>query len=237
MTGMLTSRDVPMISVIIPVYNGERYLCAALESVLVQTQPPLEIIVVDDGSTDQSVRLALAYQPLVRCIQQVHGGIGAARNGGIRVAQGDLFAFLDADDLWAPDKLARQVAYLQNHPELDMVFGHVEQFISPELPPDQWPALPDQPVMAGLVAGAMLIRRQSFARVGEFATAWTIGEFIDWYGRAQALGLQSALLPDVVLRRRLHTTNVTRRTQDRRGDYLRIVKARLDAKRMATLEC
>lgn len=61
MTGMLTSRDVPMISVIIPVYNGERYLCAALESVLVQTQPPLEIIVVDDGSTDQSVRLALAY--------------------------------------------------------------------------------------------------------------------------------------------------------------------------------
>lgn len=225
-----------LVSVIIPVYNGERYLAAALESVLAQVPQPLEIIVVDDGSNDQSVQVALGYQPLVQCVQQVHGGIGAARNAGVRVAQGELLAFLDADDLWTPDKLTRQVDYLQKHPEIDMVFGQAEQFISPELSPEQRPALPTQPIMAGFVAGAMLIHRGSFAEVGEFATTWTIGEFIDWYGRAQTLGLQSALLPDVVLRRRLHTTNVTRRTQDQRSDYLRIVKARLNAKRVAMQE-
>lgn len=77
----------------------------------------------------------------------------------------------------------------------------------------------------------MLIRRQSFAKVGPFATTWAIGEFIDWYGRAQTAGLQAAILPQVVMRRRIHTTNLTRRTHDRRGDYLQILKAHLDEKR------
>lgn len=225
------NRQQPPISVIIPVYNSERYVDAALESVLAQSRPPTEIIVVDDGSTDQSAQVARRYQPIVQVLHQPHAGPGAARNLGVSVAQGELLAFLDADDLWLPDKLERQVTYLQNHPGIDIVFGGVEQFISPELSLAQQPALPDQPISAGGHVGAMLIRRQSFVRVGPFATTWTVGEFIDWYGRAQTLELQSAILPAVVMRRRLHTTNLTRRTQDRRGDYLQILKALLDEKR------
>lgn len=220
-----------MISVIIPVYNGERYLRAALESVLGQTWQPLEVIVVDDGSTDQSAQVAKRFMPFVQYVQQANAGPGAARNLGVSMAQGAFFAFLDADDLWLPNKLERQAAYLQNHLSADMVFGQVEQFISPELAFEQQPALPLQPIMTGMHVGAMLIRRQSFIRVGEFATTWAIGEFIDWYGRAQRLGLQSAILPELVMRRRLHATNLTRRTQDQRGDYLKILKARLDEKR------
>lgn len=112
-----------------------------------------------------------------------------------------------------------------------MVFGQVEQFISPELPPAQQPALPTLPIMAGVHVGTMLIRRQRFVESGPFATTWTIGEFIDWYGHAEARGLCSAILSDVVMQRRLHATNLTRRTQDRRQEYLHILKAHLDEKR------
>ncbi|MFN8443095.1 MAG: glycosyltransferase family A protein [Caldilineaceae bacterium] len=221
----------PRISVVVPVYNGARYLGAAIESILAQGWQRLELLVVDDGSTDQSVQIAEEYSPQVQCIRQANAGPGAARNRGVEAAQGEFLAFLDADDLWPPDKLALQIDYLYKHPALDMVFGQVEQFISPELPPEQQPAMPPQPIMTGLHVGAMLIRRQSFARVGPFATTWTIGEFIDWYGRAQRLGLQSANLPTIVMRRRLHTTNLTRRTQERRSDYLQIIKMRLDENR------
>jgi glycosyltransferase involved in cell wall biosynthesis len=236
MTGMLTSKQSALLSVIIPAYNAARYLGAAIESVLAQAWQPLEIIVVDDGSTDDSVQVAQRYQPLVQCVQQANCGPGAARNWGIRIAQGEFLAFLDADDLWLPGKLASQMGHLDAHPELDMVFGQVKQFISPELTPAQQPMLSAQPIMAGLHVGAMLIRRQSLARVGDFATTWTIGEFIEWYGRAQAVGLQAAILPQVVMQRRLHTTNLTRRTQDQRGDYLKILKAQLDQKRVRTVD-
>ncbi len=227
----MMNKQPPNISVIIPVYNGERYLGAAIESVLAQGRYPIEIIVVDDGSTDQSARVAEGYHPLARLYQQAKAGPGAARNLGVAAAQGEFLAFLDADDLWSSDKLERQVALLQQQPTLDMVFGQVEQFISPELGREQSLVLPAQPVMAGIHVGAMLIRRQSFVKVGKFATGWTIGEFMEWYGRAQTLGLQSVILPAVVMRRRIHMTNLTRRTQDRRGDYIKILKARLDEKR------
>jgi len=221
----------PTISVIMPVYNGERYLAAALDSVRTQSTAPTEIFVIDDGSTDQSLLIARRYAPVVHCESLSHSGPGAARNRGVTLARGDYLAFLDADDLWTHDKLTNQMAYLQAHPEVDMIFGQVEQFVSPELPREQQPALPAQPLMAGLHVGAMLIRRTSFGKVGPFATNWTIGEFIDWYSRAQIAGLQTAIVPQVVMRRRLHTTNLTRRTQEHRRDYLHILKERLNQKR------
>lgn len=219
------------ISVIIPVYNGERYLAEAITSVFHQSLPPTEIIVVDDGSTDSSAAVAAGFGGRVCVYTQDNAGPGAARNWGVQMAHGDLLAFLDADDLWLPDKLMQQLAYLQADSHLDCVFGQVEQFVTPDLLDEQRPILPQQPVMNGLHVGTMLIWRDSFARVGSFATRWAIGEFIDWYGRAQIMGLQSMSLPEVVMRRRIHTTNLTRRTQDRRSDYLKIIKVRLDEKR------
>src|SRR3954453_22774254 len=92
------------VSVIVPVYNGAAYLPEAIGSALAQTVRPLEIVVVDDGSTDDSGRIAQQYE-LVRYVWQANAGISAARNRGIEAAQGDVLALLDADDVWLPDKL------------------------------------------------------------------------------------------------------------------------------------
>ena len=222
------------VSVIIPVYNGERYLGEALESVVGQTLRPSEVIVVNDGSTDGSGAVAAGYDPLVRCLRQEHGGIGAARNRGAQAANGDYLAFLDADDLWEREKLALQLAEFRKEPRTDAVFGYVDQFISPDLSEELRATLvcPNQTV-AGLHAGAMLIRRGSFLKVGFFVTEYQVGEFLDWYARAQAAGLKMTVLPEVLMRRRIHGGNHILRHKDRFTDYAFILKAAIDRKRRA----
>ena len=130
-----------MLSVILPVYNGERYLAEAIQSVLAQTTPVDELVVVDDGSTDGSAAIVQAFvatsvastSPRVVYHHQPNANTGAARNTGIRLAKGDLLAFIDADDHWSPDKVERQLAALNSDPEAEAVFGHAQQFVSPAL--------------------------------------------------------------------------------------------------------
>src|SRR5688500_924354 len=107
----------PLVSVIIPVYNGARFLRAALESVFAQTYRPIEVIVVDDGSADDSGVIAQSF-PEVRYIRQENQGVAAARNNAIEAARGEFFAFLDQDDLWTPEKLRLQIEHLLDHPEV-----------------------------------------------------------------------------------------------------------------------
>lgn len=234
------SNRSPLVSVIIPVYNGERYLAAAITSVLAQTHQPLEVIVIDDGSVDGSAAVARSFGEAVRYAAQTHaphGGAASARNLGVTLAHGDLLAFLDADDLWTPEKLARQVALLTREPEIDSVFGAVQQFISPELPEEVRATIDCPPGAApGYTHAAMLIRREAFARIAPFDTGWRVGEFIDWRIRAGDAGVTSAMLPEVVLLRRLHTTNQGVLKRDARLDYVRIVKAALDRRRATTGE-
>jgi len=117
-------KESPLISVIIPVYNYDRYLAEAIESVLSQTYHHLEAIVVDDGSTDQSAEIARSFAARgIRYCYQVHAGIGPARNKGVELAQGDFLAFLDADDRWPQYKTERQLRAFESDPTLEMVFG------------------------------------------------------------------------------------------------------------------
>lgn len=118
----------PLVSVIIPAYNAGRFIGETLASVLAQTYREREIIVVDDGSTDDTAERVRAYGPAVRCIRIDNAGPGAARNAGLRAAAGAHIAFLDADDLWRPDKLAIQVAVAGRHPESGMVVCDGVQF-------------------------------------------------------------------------------------------------------------
>jgi glycosyltransferase involved in cell wall biosynthesis len=224
--------DNPLVSVIIPVYNCELYLREAVESVLAQTSSRLEIIVVDDSSTDGSANVARSFGECVRYVRQEHGGIGAARNRGVVMARGELLAFLDADDIWMPDKLELQLGALRFRNAPDMVFGQVEQFVSPELDEDEQRKLhcPSE-TAAGYHPGAMLIRRCSFMAVGQFAVNLQVGEFIDWYARAVDKGLTGAVLPDTVLRRRIHLANTTIRQRAAQTDYLKVLKASLDRRR------
>ena len=226
-----------LVSAIIPVYNGERYVAEAIESVLVQTYHPFELIVVDDGSTDGSADIVKGFTPEVRYFFQPNAGLAAARNCGIRLAKGNYFAFLDADDLWVEDKLGYQMRTFDNQPELDMVFGYVKQFHSPELSPavKQKIHCPAE-IIPGCSAGTMLIRREAFFRVGLFETNWRIGEFMDWYLRAKEHNLKSLMRPEVLLRRRLHTANLGVRERQSRSDYLKILKTSLDRRRQINSE-
>jgi glycosyltransferase involved in cell wall biosynthesis len=224
--------DGPLASVIIPVYNGERYLAEAIESVLTQTYRPIEVIIVDDGSTDDSADVAKRYNSPVRYCFQPNAGLGAARNKGISQARGSVFAFLDADDLWLEDKLTRQLAVFDENPELDMVFGYAKQFNSPELDEQsQTKIRSGEEILPGYFAGTMLIKRDAFFRVGLFETDWRVGEFVDWYLKAMEKGLKSFLLPEVVMKRRIHENNMGIRERKHQTDYVRILKASLDRRR------
>jgi glycosyltransferase involved in cell wall biosynthesis len=222
----------PRISVIIPVYNGERYLAAAIESALAQTRKPIEIIVVDDGSTDGSANVARRFVPSVKYDLQLHAGPGGARNRGVALAQGDYLAFLDADDLWVKEKLEVQMAAFDVSAPPDAVFGYVEQFVSPDLPAEQ-AAKMDCPAEAApaRLPGTILIRREAFKKVGCFSTALRVGEFVEWYARATELAIKDVIIPRVVLRRRIHATNSGFLHRDARRDYVRVVKAALDRRR------
>ncbi len=222
----------PLVSVIIPVYNCDRYLAEAIESVLAQTYQPIEIIVVDDGSTDNTAEVAKSFGAAVQYCFQVNSGSAAARNQGIELAKGDFFAFLDADDLWVEDKLTRQMAAFANNPNLDIVFGQVQQFISPELPDHLKEKLHCPPeLMPGHIPSALLVKRESFFRVGLFETQWKLAEFASWQVRATELKLQTIMLPDLVAKRRLHETNKGIQQRQYQTEYIRILKASLDRRR------
>jgi glycosyltransferase involved in cell wall biosynthesis len=223
----------PLVSVIIPVYNGERYLAQAIKSVLDQEYRPIEIIVVDDGSKDKSKEVALRFNaPELRYHFKEHEGQVVARNVGVHLAQGNFLAFLDADDFWSQEKLHLQMKELQAYPDLDAVLGHVKQFISPDM--DEAAArkirCPDQK-MAGPLIGAMLIKRDAFFKVGEFDKTLRVGEFIDWYTRAGECHIKNITLPDIVLHRRLHDANMGILRRDSREEYLLVFKAFMDRKK------
>jgi glycosyltransferase involved in cell wall biosynthesis len=222
------------VSVVIPVHDGRRYIADAIESVLGQTAPAFEVIVIDDGSTDESAAVAERYAPRVSVHRQENAGIGATRNRGVALAQGDMIAFLDADDLWEPRKLELQLGAMAADPKPDIVLGHVRQFVDPGLDPEA-AALIDCPdgLQPGYLPGALLARREAFERVGAFREDLRVGEFVDWMARAGELGLREGMLADHVLSRRLHDTN--RSLEDRTDmiDFVRVAKAALDRRRTA----
>jgi glycosyltransferase involved in cell wall biosynthesis len=214
------------IATIIPAYNCERYLAEAIESVLAQNYRPLEIIVIDDGSTDDTAKIAKRFEPAIQYCFQANGGIGSARNCGIGLAHSDFIAFLDADDLWPEGKLEHQMLAFHDNREIEAVFGLVQQFEQSSGGTTDVGAL-----MTGQLASSMLIRRESFDRVGPFRTDIKLGEFVDWYMRASEKGLRSRMLAEVVLRRRIHDSNTGLRHRDSSSDYVRLLKNALDRRR------
>lgn len=227
-------KESPLVSVIIPVYNYDRYLGEAVESALSQTYQHLEVIVVDDGSTDRSGEVARSFAGRgLRYFHQAHAGIGPARNKGVELAQGDFIAFLDADDRWPLEKIERQLRAFETDPALEMVFGQALQLQNgPE-----WEsgvnnkALEVAGMVPGMVPGTMLIKREAFSRVGKFQGDWKVGEFIDWYARAVELQIRSLVLPELLLWRRIHDSNQGVRERQSVTDYARVLKAKLDRKR------
>ncbi len=223
----------PLVSVLMTVYNNGPYVAEAIESALGQTHGAVEVVVVDDGSDDESWAEVQRF-PQVKAVRQERGGIGAARNAAVALATGEFFTFLDADDRFPPDKLDKQLAAFAEDPELQVVYGYVREFVSPDISPEDAARIrPAVDYNESHLSGVMLIRRSAFEQVGPWTVGLKVGTGVDWYARSQEKNLRTLLLPDVLLERRLHLSNNGLRQADNRIQYASILKAALDRRRAA----
>jgi len=196
------------VSVIIAAYNAEAYIAEAIESVLGQTVPPFELIVVDDGSTDGTRGVLGRFGDRIIALSQANSGQAAAVNKGVAMARGELIGFCDADDLWTAHKLSMQLALLARDGDLEAAFGKVQQFVSPDVPEAQRARLqPAVEIMPGELKQCMLVRRAALDRIGPFDESLPATFFIAWLGRAKQNGLKIAHVDEIVVRRRLHLGN------------------------------
>jgi glycosyltransferase involved in cell wall biosynthesis len=222
----------PLVSAIIPVYNGEKYLEEAIQSIISQTYRPIQIIVVDDGSTDGSRDIVKSFHDICY-IYQANSGHASARNRGIQHAKDDFLAFLDADDLWLPVKLEHQMVAFSTERDFEMVTGYIDPFISPELDVNDVKNIRYHPTsLPGYHPDAILIRRDVFLRIGPFHEQYRVGEAISWFSKAMDMELKIKVLPILVARRRLHGGNISiRNHQEKNKVMLSILKTSLDRKR------
>ncbi|WAT18941.1 glycosyltransferase family A protein [Aurantiacibacter sp. MUD11] len=214
------------VSVIIPVHNGERFVGEAIESALCQSLGPMEVVVVDDGSTDNSADIARSFGDKVRCFVQACKGPAAARNHGIAQARGQILAFLDADDLWLEDKLAAQVPMIG---EYDLAFTLIEKFRDPDCPDGVGEAATET-AQPGLLPTTMVCRASAFEQIGGFDEDLRGGELIDWLDRGREAGLKELMVPRVLARRRIHADNLTWQSTSREA-YLQVIAKKLQRAR------
>lgn len=216
--------DGELVSVIVPVFNGERFLAEAIDSVLAQDHRPLELIVIDDGSTDASAEVASSFEGEgVVVLRSENQGAAAARNLGLERATGSFLAFLDADDEMTPGRLTVQLRYLRSHPETGCVLMRQEVVIeedagerSPSLQAKvEWPPM------------SACIRRESAELVGGFDTSMRIAHDTDWLFRLRDAGVGIDILDDVGLIRRIHSGNLTHEVDVSRTELARAIAARV----------
>jgi glycosyltransferase involved in cell wall biosynthesis len=199
------------VSVVMSVRDGARHLAAAIESVLAQTTPPGEFVVVDDGSRDGTAEVLESFGAALRSFRQPPRGTAAGLNRGIAASSGCVLAFLDADDLWTPRALEARLERLTAADEPVGVWGATVQFVSPELPEAEARRLRVDPGPSSApLPGALLVRRVAVDRVGGLDESLPSAEGIDWVTRVRDARLPLVPIDDVVLRRRLHAGNVGR---------------------------
>ena len=217
-----------MVSVIVPVYNGERYLGSALQSIFEQDYHPFEVIVVDDGSVDGSADVAKSFDG-IRYIYQTNQGNAAALNAGIEAAQGEFIAFLDADDMWVPNKLRLQVGYLIEQPDIGCTIGRMQNFLDPGVTesPQTKSVLLDREYI-GLMT--LVTRKTVFEHVGGFDPSYRIGADCDWVIRARDAGIVIEVLPEILLHRRIHDSNLSSDIPAVHSSLLRMFKSSIDCK-------
>jgi glycosyltransferase involved in cell wall biosynthesis len=221
-----------LISVVIPAFNAEPFLAEAIESVLAQDYGPIEVLVVDDGSTDRTADVASSYP--VACLRQANGGPAAARNAGVAAARGSFVSFLDADDLWRSSKLSTEVEHLQAHPELGYVLVRMQRSL---LPGASWP--PGTPAswfkvpQPGTLPSAALVRRDALERIGPFDSRFRHGSDTEWQARAADAGVRWELLPDVLVQYRIHGNNDSYDNLGMKQEMFELLRASLVRKRMA----
>jgi glycosyltransferase involved in cell wall biosynthesis len=210
-----SARLTPLVSVIIPAYNCDRYITQTVESILAQTYQHYEIIVIDDGSTDKTYQVLAPYFNQIHYVYQENQGVAKARNHGLKIAKGELIAFLDHDDIFLPEKLARQVECFQQYPDVAMVhsgwrrINAIAEFIAdvepwhrvPELNLENW--LQWMPVLLS----AMMFRREKLLKIGGLNPEFKQACDVDLVLRLALNGCQTCWVEQVLVCYREHENN------------------------------
>jgi glycosyltransferase involved in cell wall biosynthesis len=216
------AQEAPLVSVIIAIFNGERFLAEAIESVLRQDHRPLEIIVIDDGSTDGSARVARAFDEVILVASANHG-VAAARNLGLARTTGSFITFLDADDVMASGRLTAQLEHLRTHPDVDCVLMRQELLFEPGTAHQV--CRPEGP--EGVPAMTGLLRREASELVGGFDPSYRVVEDTEWLFRLRDAGVRIDVLPRVGVIRRIHADNLTHQVALMRNELARSLRERV----------
>jgi len=219
--------DAGTLSVVIPVYNGAAFLATAVQNVEGQGDPNVEIIVVDDGSSDATAAEAESLGGRIRYLHQSNRGPSAARNAGLAVASGELVAFLDVDDRWRQGKTSLQRSLLERS-GADATWGRTQVMMREHGDPPAF--LPSGDPLHYPQLGAFLFRMAVFERVGTFDEDLRIGEDVDVLARAEDSGCVVERHPDVVLDWYRHESNMTNDARAR-VEFVRSIKRSLDRRR------
>lgn len=225
-------------SCIVPAFDAEGYIGDAIESILRQTCPPNEVLVVDDGSTDGTATVVESFGASVILLRRPHRGGAAAKNAALEIARGPYIAFLDADDVWVRDKLARQFARCRAQPSIDLCFTAYDNFWIPELAEEaeQYRERKLSHTSTGWSLSTLLTRLSAFDRFGRFAESETENYHnLLWALGAAAQGAVVDMLPEVLMHRRLHHSNVSRNWSID-GKFVDLVKAWRDYRKGAPRE-
>lgn len=222
---MTTDSQAPLVSVILPVYNGEQFVAEAVATIFQQAYQPLEILVIDDSSTDNTSAIIQSLGAAVRYIYRPNGGPAAARNTGLALAQGEFIAFLDADDLWTDNSLALQLACLAANPTAGIALGCLQVLYHHK---DTTGATTFQPWATPrhlLILQCALVRRTVFDQLGCFDEAYFCTDDIDWFLRAREAGISIVTHPVTTVLVRRHRANLTNQSSVQRDLALALKKS------------
>jgi glycosyltransferase involved in cell wall biosynthesis len=228
------SGSEPTVSAFVAVRDAGKYLRESIDSILGQTRPPDEVVVVNDGSTDDSADILASYGDALRVFHQEASGYPVTFNRGLARTVGEVIACLDADDYWELDAIERRLDRLTQPDAPDAVAGMMVQFLSPELDGSDGRRFRfDAAPVPTTLFQTTIIRRAVFDRVGMLDETLTTSANIDWLSRARAAGMTVARVDALVLHRRIHRTNMGIRLADQKQtDLLRIVRAHHERSRV-----
>ncbi len=219
----------PLVSIILPLYNGRNFIESSINSVLSQSYNPFELLVIDDGSSDGSDDL-VPSDPRIRLFRRQNAGVAASRNFGISQAKGTFLAFIDQDDRWYPEKLQLQMQVLLNDPEpgyvLTLMHNHLVEtmqrpyWLNPEL-------LTEDPV--GLLPSTLVVRRRIFAEIGIFTEDLVNASDMEWFIRAKKAGVQMRIVNQVLLQRNIHEDNCSSDNNTGKREMFSILRQKIKA--------
>ena len=230
------------VSIIIPTFNRAQYVCEAIDSVLAQTFKDHEIIVVDDGSTDNTSEVLKIYGDQIRCFSQKNRGLSAARNLGMSLSRGEYIAFLDDDDVWLPEKLEKQVQILDNSPELGFVCSEAYVFNNDKQILEHWKrGRHNQETFESLFEEnfvsvlTVVMRRRCFEEIGDFDESLIFSEDYDYWLRL-SLKYKFQYMNIPLAKYRFHNNQMSKNLDDKMSDCPKIFNKKEIAQRISFLK-